>query len=145
MATIKIVYASMSGHNKAIADYLSEYFMQQGDIVDVSRLSKTDAHVLTDYDISIVVTYTFNDGDIPKETETFFETLKTVDLTNKIYGVAGSGSTKKKHFARAVDYFDATLAQTGAKKGSENVKIDQAPTKEDFKELKAFAVALLEA
>lgn len=144
MATIKIVYASMSGHNKAIADYLSEYFMQQGEIVDVSRISKTDANVLKDYDITIVVTYTFNDGDIPNETSTFFEALKTLDLTNKIYGVAGSGSVRKKHFARAVDYFDEVLAQTGAKKGTENVKVDQAPTKEDFTKLKVFAKALLE-
>ncbi|MFD1671097.1 flavodoxin domain-containing protein [Agrilactobacillus yilanensis] len=145
MATIKIAYASMTDNNKSIADYLSEYFTQKGAIVDVSEIADTDAEDLLDYDIDVIVTYTYYEGEIPDDAEDFFDEIKDLELDGKVYGVAGSGSTDHEHFGRAVDYFDKAMQEAGGKKGSDVVKVDEEPDDTDFEHLKAFADALLEA
>ncbi|MCD2256462.1 flavodoxin [Agrilactobacillus fermenti] len=145
MANIKLVYASMGGRNEQIANYLQEYLESQGATVDKSEISQTDATDLENFDVGIVVTYTYHDGDLPDEAVDFFEDLKQLDLHGKIYGVAGSSSKKHQHFGRAVDYFDAAFQQIGAVKGAENVKINGDPETSDLDDLRMFADQLLNA
>ena len=77
----------------------------------------------------------------------FYDDLEDVDLTGKIYGVAGSGDTfYGEYFGLAIDEFGKKLAASGAVKGAENVKINLAPdSEEDVQKLDAFADALVEA
>ena len=78
----------------------------------------------------------------------FYDDLEDVDLTGKIYGVAGSGDTfYGEYFGLAIDEFGKKLAASGAVKGCwANVKINLAPdSEEDVQKLDAFADALVEA
>ncbi|MCH4170986.1 MAG: flavodoxin [Lactobacillus sp.] len=145
MATVKIVWASMSGRNEQIANFLNEYFMQKGAIVDMSEVSQTDAEDFANYDIDVVVSYTYHQGELPDEAEDFFEDLKTLDLKGKVYGLTGSSSSKHKYFGRALDYYDEVFQQIGATKGSAILKIDEDPSADDLKKLRQFADDLLAA
>lgn len=145
MATVKIVYASMGGRNKKIAYFLNEYFMQKGALVDVTKISETDTSELLSYDIDILVTYTYGQGEIPEETMSFFKDLKAMDLKGQIYGLAGSSSKKHQYFGRALDYFETAFQEAGGMSVSELVKIDERPDRSDFNRLRALADALLEA
>ncbi|MBS7576182.1 MULTISPECIES: flavodoxin [unclassified Enterococcus] len=144
MATAKIVYASMTGNTEEIADIVSEALENLDIEVEVDECTSVEAEDLLDYDINIVATYTYGDGELPDEIVDFYDDLQDLDLSGKIYGVVGSGDTFYDEFCKSVDEFDEAFAKTGATKGSESVKVDLAAEDEDIEKLEAFAKALVE-
>lgn len=143
MASAKIVYASMTGNDEEIADILEEEFENLGVDVDVSEISQTDAAEYEDYDIDVLVTYTYGDGELPDEAVDFFEDLQEEDLSGKVFGCAGSGDTFYDDFAKSVDDFAEAFKKTGATEGAAAVKVDLAPEEDDITNLQAFAKQLL--
>ncbi|ERL66098.1 flavodoxin [Schleiferilactobacillus shenzhenensis] len=143
MASAKIVYASMTGNDEEIADILEEEFENLGVDVDVSEISQTDAAEYEDYDIAVLVTYTYGDGELPDEAVDFFEDLQEEDLSGKVFGCAGSGDTFYDDFAKSVDDFAEAFKKTGATQGAPSVKVDLAPEEDDITNLQAFAKQLL--
>ena len=139
MALAKIVYASMTGNTEEIADIVAKKLEDLGHTVDVEECTTVDATDFEDADIAIIATYTYGDGELPDEIVDFYEDLADVDLTDKIYGVVGSGDTFYDYFCQSVDEFESQFALTGATKGAESVKVDLAAEDEDIEKLEAFA------
>lgn len=81
---------------------------------------------------------------MPDEIVDFYEDLADVDLTDKIFGVVGSGDTFYDYFCKAVDEFEAQFALTGATKGTDSVKVDLSAEDEDIANLEAFAETISE-
>jgi len=123
MALAKIVFASMTGNTEEIADIVADKLRDLGLDVDVDECTTVDASDFLEADIAIVATYTYGDGELPDEIMDFYEDLADLDLSDKIYGVVGSGDTFYDEFCKAVDDFDAVFVSTGATKGAENVKV----------------------
>jgi flavodoxin short chain len=142
MPLAKIVYASMTGNTEACADVVADKLEELGFEVELDECSSVDADEMADADLCIVGTYTYGDGELPDEIVDFYEDLKDVDLSGKIYGVFGSGDTFYDDFCLCVDMFDETFAMTGATKGAESVKVDLSPEDEDETALEAFAESL---
>ncbi len=70
MTKVKIVYASLTGNNEAIADYLKTQLEARGADVDVEEMSQALADDLADYDVAVVASYTYSgvtDGELPEE------------------------------------------------------------------------------
>ena len=101
-----------------------------------------EASDFEDADICVVVTYTYDDGELPDEIVDFYEELADLDLSGKIYGCAGSGDTFYDDFCTCVDDFDKQFALTGATKGAESVKVDLAADDDDIVNLERFAEEL---
>lgn len=143
MALAKIVYASMGGNNKQVADIIADELKNKGIDVEEDEMEDYDPEDLTEADIAIAVSYTYSleeDGQLPDEALDFYDDLQDTDLTGKIYGAAGSGDkTYGDYFCTAVDKFDKRLAETGATKGAEDVKIDLEPDDNDKANLVKFA------
>lgn len=75
----------------------------------------------------------------------FYDDLKDLDLTGKVYGVAGSGDVfYEDDYCVAVDAFSKSLKDAGATQGSADVKINLEPDDDDIKSLDAFAQQLLD-
>ena len=142
MALAKIVFASMTGNTEEIADIVADKLRDLGLDVDVDECTTVDASDVLEADIAIVATYTYGDGELPDEIMDFYEDLADLDLSDKIYGVVGSGDTFYDEFCKAVDYFDAGFVSTGATKGAENVKVDLAAEEDDIENLENFAASL---
>lgn len=144
MATAKVVYASMTGNNEEIADIVEEALENLDVSVETSEISQADPSDFEDTDICIVCSYTYgDDGDLPDEAVDFYEDLKEMDLTGKVYGVCGSGDTFYDEFCKVVDDFAGVFEQTGATKGSEVVKVDLAPEAEDIEHLEKFVAEIV--
>ncbi|MCI5870878.1 MULTISPECIES: flavodoxin [unclassified Streptococcus] len=143
MALAKIVYASMTGNTEEIADIVADKLRELGVDVDVDECTTVDADEFQDVDIAVVASYTYGDGDLPDEIVDFYEDLKDLDLTGKVYGVVGSGDTFYDYFCKSVDDFDLAFAGTGATKGADSVKVDLAAEDDDIAKLEAFAESLL--
>lgn len=142
MALAKIIYASMTGNTEEIADIVGKKLEELGHDVEVDECTTVDASEFEDADLAIVATYTYGEGDIPDEIVDLYEDLAELDLSGKIYGVVGSGDTFYDFFCKAVDDFEEQLAQTGAEKGAESVKVELAAEDEDIEKLEAFAETL---
>ena len=141
MASVKVVFATITGNNEDVADIIAEALENKGITVDVEEISQVDAFDLEEFDGVIVCPYTYDEGALPYEGMDFYEDLADVDLSGKVYGVAGSGDTfYGEYFCTAVDDFGTQLAKAGATKGAENVKINLAPdSDEDIEILENFA------
>ena len=142
MALAKIVYASMTGNTEEIADIVAKKLEELGHTVEVDECTTVDASDFEDVDVAIVATYTYGDGDLPDEIVDFYEDLKDLDLSGKVYGVVGSGDTFYDEFCKSVDDFEAAFAMTGANKGADSVKVDLAAEDDDIVRLEAFAEQL---
>lgn len=139
MATAKVVYASMTGNNEEIAEIVEEALESLNVDVETTEISQADPADFEDSDICIVCSYTYgDDGDLPDEAVDFYEDLKNIDLTGKVYGVCGSGDTFYDDFCKVVDDFAAVFEQTGATKGSDVVKVDLSAEAEDIEHLEKF-------
>ncbi|QBO35299.1 flavodoxin [Periweissella cryptocerci] len=140
----KVIFATITGNNEDVADIIVEGFEDHDVEVDKEEISISEVDELSDYDIVVLVPYTYDKGSLPEEGMDFFDDLETADLSGVVYGVAGSGDTYYgDDFGVAVDKFDATLAKTKATKGAENVKINLSPNAKDVEKLDAFVMALL--
>ncbi|AHI52833.1 flavodoxin [Spiroplasma culicicola] len=144
MSKAKIVYASQTKNTEEIAYIVSNRLEKLGVEVDIEECWNATPKSFQEYDICIVATYTYGDGDIPDELIDFYYDLKKVDLKGKIYGTCGSGDRFYEHFAVAVDDFAAAFEQAGAIKGSESVKIELDPKEEDIQELEKFCQQLVD-
>ena len=115
--------------------------------VDETEISQTDAAELKDYDINVIVPYTYDEGALPEEGLDFYDDLADLDLSGKIYGVAGSGDTFYEEFyCVAVDKFSEALTKANATKGTADLKINLAPeSQEDLDHLDQFAQDLVDA
>lgn len=86
-----VVYATITGNNEDIADIISDQLKKHDIEVIETEISQTDAAELQDADICVVCPYTYDEGSLPEEGMDFYDDLQNLDLTGKIYGVAGSG------------------------------------------------------
>ena len=139
-----VVYATITGNNKDVADLVTESLEDHDVDVEVNEISVADPADFEDVDICVVCPYTYGEGTLPDEGLDFFDDLKEEELEGKVYGVAGSGDTfYGDDFCRAVDAFGKAFDETGATKGSENVHINLTPDGDDVKTLDKFAEELV--
>ena len=147
MATAKVIFATITGNNEDIADIIAEELENKGLDVKVEEISQADPAELEAVDLCVICPYTYDEGSLPDEGMDFYDELDDVDLSGKVYGVAGSGDTfYGEYFCTAVDLFGEALAKAGASKGADNVKINLAPDEdEDIARLEEFADQLVKA
>lgn len=143
MAIAKIIYCSMTGNTEEIADIIDENLENLDVDVNIQEGFDAEPEDFEDADICIVATYTYDDGVVPDDIIDFYEDLADVDLTGKIFGVAGSGDTFYEFFCKAVDDFEAQFEKTGAIKGADSVKVELAPEAEDIENLDKFCKDLV--
>ncbi|NLR32110.1 flavodoxin domain-containing protein [Levilactobacillus tujiorum] len=141
---IQIIFASMSGRNRAIAGHLQAQMASRAQTL-VTEISQADAFELPQADAVIVVSYTYHDGDLPDEAQDFFEDLKDVDLDRTKFAVLGSSSKKHIHFGRAVDYLTMQLNSSNGEQVADSVKIDQDPDDDDWARVDQLAQRVLES
>ena len=142
MKRILILYASSTGNTEEIACLLQKEINQEEFKLTLKNLEmdEMDALQLVDYDGILFGTYTYDDGDLPFETEIFSDQLETIDLSGKVVGVFGSGDTAYYLFCQAVDVMKEKFKQTSAAVIEHTVKIDLDPNeKEDFASIKNLA------
>ncbi len=142
MAKVLIAYASMSGNTEDIADLINKTLTSLQHDVDIKEIDQIDAEDMLSYDGILLGAYTWGDGELPYETEDFYEEIADVDLTNKKVGAFGSGDTEYPLFCEAVPIFEKALVKSGAELVVEGLKIEFSPeTDEDIQRCTDFATA----
>lgn len=136
MTTAKIVYASMTGNNEEIAGILEEELQDLDVETNMSEIGFTDPSELLNYDLNFMVVYTYGEGDMPDEVADFYDDLKELKLTNKLYAVMGSGDIfYEDHFCETVDDFDKLLTEVGAIQAAPSLKINLEADNDDIEHI----------
>ncbi|MBB1079411.1 flavodoxin [Limosilactobacillus sp. STM2_1] len=145
MLTAHVVYATMTGNNEEVANIVCDSLTNLNVKVTESEISQTDVTEFAKADILVVCAYTYDEGAMPEEGLDFYDDLQEMDLTGKVYGVAGSGDRfYGEYFNVTVDRFDEAFKKAGATTGAAKVKIDLEPYEEDIEHLNEFAKGLVE-
>ncbi|MDR0898916.1 MAG: flavodoxin domain-containing protein [Lactobacillaceae bacterium] len=119
-----VMYASITGNNEEIAEFVQEELNNRGVETEIEDLFDGDEDAADDKDLIIVSPYTYDKGSIPSEMIDFFESLNDKDWTGKQYVVIGSGDRfYGKDFGAATDRFDEQMKKTGATELSGPFKI----------------------
>ncbi|WP_100333567.1 flavodoxin [Bacillus alkalisoli] len=144
-AKILIAYASMSGNTEEIADLIKSSLEINPIDIEIKEIEHMNAEELLQYDGIILGSYTWGDGELPYETEDFYEGLLDVDLTDKVVAVFGSGDTAYPKFCAAVDLLEERLQLQGASLAVEGLRIEFTPdTDEEVESCANFAVMFAE-
>lgn len=142
MKRILILYASSTGNTEEIAFLLNKSIDKERFEVTLKNLEmeETEAKLLAEYDGILFGTYTYDDGNLPFETEVFSDSLETIDLRGKVVGLFGSGDTAYSQFCQAVEEMKEIFGRTKAFMIDTTVKIDLDPhNDEDYEAIEKLA------
>lgn len=139
---IIIIYASLTGCNEDLAKMLFNFLKTKGNHPKLVDIESAEAKEFLDYDLCIMVSYSYESFDdiLPEEMYDFYNEMKDLDLSGKIFGVMGTGQDIYDDFCGAVDKLERQFINHGAIKGSNSLKFDFDVTEDtDIEKVKVFA------
>ncbi|WP_026671987.1 flavodoxin domain-containing protein [Alkalihalobacterium bogoriense] len=106
---IAIIYSSVTGNTKDLVEEISKECHKKFQHVDIFPIQQFTFSFLDFYDVIVIGTYTWGNGDIPKEMVPLFEELNKQERKRLVTGIAGTGDRFYPHFCGAVDRFKDLL------------------------------------
>lgn len=133
MIQVLILYASSTGNTEQVACLLQQNINQREFNITLKSIEfeEMETDWLARYDGILFGTYTYDDGDLPFETEIFCDSLGHIDLKGKVVGVFGSGDTAYTSFCGAVDSMKEEFQRSNATVVDYTVKVDLYPDEEE--------------
>ncbi|MGK7377079.1 flavodoxin domain-containing protein [Planococcus sp. 1R117A] len=126
---IAIVYASVTGNTKAVAEILQEICAAKELEVELWPINGFPLSKLSRYDVVLIGTYTWGNGEIPKEMRGLFGEFERFDRKDIVTAVFGTGDSFFADFCGAVDRFrDMLYVHTDL---AATLKIELAPQEKD--------------
>jgi flavodoxin I len=128
---LAIMYTSVTGNTEEVASILYQVSKRNFDDVSLYHVNKFSRTNLEEFDAIMIGTYTWGNGEIPREMEVVYKAFEHVNKKNLVTGVFGTGDSFYPHFCGAVDafknmlYVQTTLAAT--------LKIELTPQVGDLK------------
>jgi len=86
--SIGIFYGSNGGVTEGVAKRIEKVLGKNTDLIDISKTTAADFDA---YSSVILGTSTWGEGDLQDDWDDFFDTFKTVDLSNKTVALFGVG------------------------------------------------------
>lgn len=146
MPKVLIVYASLTGNTESAAEFIASCFRSMEVDVEIKECQQVNASAFLEKDICVVGAYTYgSEGNLPDEIYDFYDELAELNLMGKVYGTFGTGEEDYGYFCKAADDFSEQFEKTGAKKGAEIIKIEEAPDIADKKRLADFVNTLFKS
>ncbi|RDU35210.1 flavodoxin [Neobacillus piezotolerans] len=138
---IGIVYTSVSGNTKDLAECLKTGFLQCGLSPILGEARGFPFEKLKDFDAIIIATYTWGNGEIPGSMRPVYEAFEQQNLKNIVTGIAGTGDRFYPNFCGAVDVFrDMLYVRTTL---AASLKVELAPQDSDFPRCIRFVESIL--
>lgn len=141
MNDILVLYTSITGNTKTMADEIISTLHKENYQVDVKRFEDEEiaASDLLHYKAIFIGVYTWSAGDVPLDAEVFFDDLVELDLTDKIVSVFGSADSSYEQYGTAVELFFNQAKKLGAHMIDDQVISDLAASQEELKRCQALA------
>jgi flavodoxin I len=137
---LAIVYTSVTGNTEEVASILYQTSKQNFTDVSLYPINKFPMANFEEFDAIMVGTYTWGNGEIPREMVAVYKAFEHANKKNLVTGVFGTGDSFYPHFCGAVDafknmlYVHTTLAAT--------LKIELMPQVGDLKRCNQFVESI---
>ena len=102
---VAIVYSSVTGNTKELAYVIYRNFLSRSADVMIDRVESFSVECLSTFDAIIIGTYTWGDGEIPKEMWKLYHAIENLENKNLITAVFGTGDSFYPKYCGAVDVF----------------------------------------
>lgn len=141
MRKAALIYSSITGNTLEVVKRLETY-LSRDLLLEVISIEEFKLATITNYDLIIVGTYSWGDGEIPLEMEPLYEAFENEDTKHIKTAVFGTGDSFYPHFCGAVNEFrDMLYVQTTL---LATLKIELSPQPSDEERIRKFATILLE-
>jgi flavodoxin I len=139
--SVAIVYTSVSGNTKELAQVIYRIFVSKSVQVSIYRIEEFSVPDLCHYHAVVIGTYTWGNGDIPKEMRQLFLAFESISRKNMTTSVFGTGDSCYPMFCGAVDQFrDMLYVHTNL---AATLKVELRPQEQDLQRCERFVDALL--
>ncbi|MDF0726359.1 flavodoxin domain-containing protein [Cytobacillus sp. S13-E01] len=136
-----IVYTSVTGNTNELVDVISEFFKNYTIHVQTYKIHECPLEQLEEFDVIAIGTYTWGEGQIPREMVSLYKAIESGNLENVITGVFGTGDSFYPKYCGAVDEFrDMLFVHTEL---VVTLKVELFPQKEDIERCKLFVDRLM--
>ena len=124
MKKVIVVYGSTTGNTEELAGYIG-IAVKETSICDVviKNVTETDVSELNDYDLILLGSSTWGDGELQEDFIDLYEEMKGLDLKGKKAAAFGTGDSSWEQFCAAVDILEDQLKKCGAEV-SKGFKVD---------------------
>ncbi|GHH99022.1 flavodoxin domain-containing protein [Neobacillus kokaensis] len=139
---IAIVYSTKTGNTEEVVQLLQQLFLKEKIEVNCFLAGQFPTLCLANYDAIVIGTYTWGNGEIPREMQAIYNLFEIEDAKDLVTGVVGTGDTCYPKFCGAVDHFrDMLFVQTNL---AATLKIELVPQLVDYDRCNRFVEIILE-
>ena len=139
--SVAIVYASLSGNTKELAEELYQILLRKSVQVSIYGIEEFSVPDLCHYHAVAIGTYTWGNGEIPKEMRQLYKAFESICRKDMTTGVFGTGDSCYPMFCGAVDQFrDMLYVHTNL---AATLKVELRPQEQDLQRCERFVDALL--
>ncbi len=124
MSNTLIIYGTTMGNTEILAGKIDSVLKSRE--VETTMKNVTDASVneLSEYDVILLGSSTWGDGELQDDFAVFYSDLEEVDLKGKKAAVFGPGDSSYENFCEAVNILEKRLKKCGAELLLDGLKID---------------------
>ena len=119
-----IVYGSTTGNTELLASYIGQGINKAGVNVTVRDVTDVDAEELVNYDIILLGSSTWGEGELQDDFLAFYNDMDQITLRGKKAAAFGPGDSSYELFCEAVNLIEAQLRDCGATIIADGLKID---------------------
>ncbi|WP_404408138.1 flavodoxin domain-containing protein [Jeotgalibacillus malaysiensis] len=135
------MYASRTGNTEQLACLIKKEIEKVVPETDFMRVEDFHTDRLPDYPICVIVTYSWGNGNLPREMNSLYEAIEQQPTSSLITGVAGTGDQCYPYFCGAVDRFrDMLYVHTAL---AVTLKVELAPQQSDAEKCRIFSEKLV--
>lgn len=119
-----IIFGSTTGNTELLANYIAEGMREAGVDVTVKNVVDSDVLDLYEYDIIILGSSTWGEGELQDDFIDFYDELEGMFLGGKKGAAFGPGDSSYESFCGAVDLLETRLRECGAEIIAPCLKVD---------------------
>lgn len=125
MPGVRVFYGTESGNAEMVADEIVEVLADRGIEASAQDLTDVDVTALAPA-AAVVVSSTYNEGDLPASAEPFVEALAaaTPDLVGLRFAAFGLGDSTYEFYNNGIERLRAVLLELGAQQVGETGRHD---------------------
>lgn len=139
--SVAIVYASVSGNTKELAEVIYRIFLTRSVVIAIYSIEEFSLSDLSHYDAVAIGTYTWGNGDIPKEMRPLYNAIESTSRKDITTAVFGTGDSFYPMFCGGVDQFrDMLYVHTNL---AATLKVELRPQSQDVQRCERFVESLL--
>jgi len=94
VAKVQIIFSTVGGNTEIVANKVASELILKEHKISMFRVDNLDPGTILNYDLTIFLSPTYNQGTLDDHYKPFFKNWKKLDLKNHAFCAAGLGNTK---------------------------------------------------